>query len=37
MIELSQLKRKNPPISEEDLKRMKELEEELERLEMKEL
>ena len=37
MIELSQLKRKNPPLSEEDLKRMKELEEEFERLEMKEL
>ena len=36
-MELSQLRRKNPPLSEEDMKRIKELEEELERLEMKEL
>lgn len=36
-IELDQIKRKNPPLSEEDLKRLQEIEDEMQRLKMQEL
>lgn len=32
-LELEQLRRKNPPLSEEDMQRMRDLEDELDRLE----